>query len=257
VVSDKPVVNILKPSGSQILGNIAVKVEAYDPNVGPCPSGLATLSASVSSAGGAFGSLSIPLTLDHTLSAPAPTHVTGTGTFTPTGGSGLAGSSFSTSFLSSSPRGIGTYVLSVTATDVAGNSTTATYQFAVNYTAAFTTVSVPGGCNPSHVTGACQGQFKFTLNRATNVNADDSSDGAPMFDQTVDTDLVAGSTVKSTHTYGTVAITACVQIDTSVPDYQTNYDNIGGAVASYVLKIYALDVDGHPMLQGTSNAISF
>ena len=80
-----PVVSVTKPSGDEILGVIGVEVTAFDP-AGPVASGLASVSATVTSAGGTVSGLPISLAFDLSLPQPAGVVVTGTGSFTPKGG---------------------------------------------------------------------------------------------------------------------------------------------------------------------------
>lgn len=250
-----PVVSVTKPSEDQILGVIGVEIQALDPAT-LVATGLYSLSAYVSSAGGTVSSLPIPLSLDTSLPTAAGVTVTGTGSFTPVGGSGSAGTTAVGAFTSASRSGIGTYTINAEATDGAGNtgygSKTLKVDYAVAFVKQFSTPTCQSGGN-----GNCTGQFQFTVNRS---NA--TSDGAFMFDQTVLVELVRTSDnmVVATHTYGTGSINSWVQIDATNLRYQTHFkrEDIGAlAPTAYQAKVYFLDVDSTPVLQGTSTSVSF
>jgi len=252
-----PVVSVTKPSGDEILGVIGVEVTAFDPT-GPVASGLASISASVESAGKTV-SEPISLALDHSLPQPAGVVVTGTGSFTPTGGApgSIAGTTEAAAFTSSSRSGIGSYTITAHASDVAGNSEEASKNFNVKYDVAFTDQSVPNGCRTTNL-NPCAGRFKFTVKRS-NV----TSDGAFMFDHTVVVKLVrtTNNTVAATHVFGTGSINDVVQIDATNLVYQTTFkhSDLPGnpPFAGYKLEVYFLDVDGNVMLQATSSSLSF
>jgi hypothetical protein len=256
------VLTINSPStAAETLGPLAVSIQAYDPSPG---SGLASLKAWISSAGGAVSKVNIPLTLDSALPAAAGVTVNGSGSYTPTGGTGTAGTADSLAFASSSRSGIGTYTVTATCTDVAGNIGQAKVTFAVNYAVSFTDTFVPNGCKSSN-THPCRGMFKFDVNRSNTT-----SDGAFMFDHTVKVNLVstANSTSNScsnsslavqSHPFGTGSINSQTQINAN-PEYQTNFD--GGNISivpfgSYVAQACFLDVDGKRDLQGTSSSVNF
>ena len=73
-----PVVSVTKPTGDEILGVIPIEVQAYDPDTLPIATGLASMSATVSSAGGTVSNLPILLTLDSSLAVGPGITVTGT-----------------------------------------------------------------------------------------------------------------------------------------------------------------------------------
>ena len=195
-----PVVSVTKPSGDEILGVIGVEVTAFDPD-GPVASGLASISASVSSAGGTVSGLPISLAFNPSLPQPAGVVVTGTGSFTPTGGApgSTEGTTDAAAFTSNFRSGIGSYTINAQASDVAGNIGYGSKSFIVKYDVAFTGQSVPAGCNAGNL-NPCAGRFKFTVRRS-NV----TSDGAFMFDHTVVVKLVRVSDngLAATHVFGT------------------------------------------------------
>jgi hypothetical protein len=250
-----PVVSVTKPSGDEILGVIGVEVTAFDPD-GPVASGLASISASVSSARGTVSGLPISLAFDRSLPQPAGVVVTGTGSFTPTGGApgSTEGTTDAAAFTSGSRSGIGSYTINTEARDVAGNIGYGSKSFNVKYDVAFTDQSVPGGCNAGKL-NACAGRFKFTVKRS-NV----TSDGAFMFDHTVVVKLVRSdnNVIAAKHVFGTASINDVVQIENL--EYQTNFkhSDLPGspAWASYKLQVYFLDVDGNEMLQAESSSLS-
>ena len=252
-----PVVSVTKPSGDEILGVIGVEVTAFDPD-GPVASGLASVSASVSSAGGTVSGLPISLAFNPSLPQPAGVVVTGTGSFTPTGGApgSTEGTTDATAFTSGSRSGIGSYTINAQASDVAGNIGYGSKSFNVKYDVAFTDQSVPPGCNAGNL-NPCAGRFKFTVKRS-NV----TSDGAFMFDHTVVVKLVrSDNTVVATHVFGTASINDVVKIDQTDLVYQTNFrhSDLPGnpALTSYKLRVYFLDVDGNLVLQAESSSLSF
>lgn len=249
-------------TAAQTLGPIAVSVQASDPSPG---SGLASLSASISSAGGAVSNVNIPLTLDNSLPQAAGVVVTGTGSYTPTGGSGTAGTAGTSAFTGSSRSGIGTYTITASCADVAGNTNTASVTFAVNYAVSFTQYGPQSSkCSSSH-TESCGSMYQFGVNRS-----DMTSDGAFMYDQTVVVNLVSsanassnsctnGSLAVQSHPYGTGSVNSETQI-TTTPDYQTKFDGSDTTAipfGSYAAQACFLDVDGNPDLQATSPASSF
>jgi len=262
------VVTISAPtSAPQTLGPIAVSVSAYDPNPSTtCPgSGLASLTASISSAGGAVSNVNIPLTLSSTLPLAGGVVMTGSGSYTPTGGTGGSGTSLSSAFTAASRSGIGTYTITATCNDIAGNPGTASVTFPVNYAVSWTQEQVPGGCT-STKTKPCQAMFKFDVDRSSAT-----SDGAFMYDETVKVTLVSSANSSSnsctnsslaiaSHPFGTGSINSNTQIDPTVPDYQTNFDGSNTSTVpfgSYVAQACFSDVDGNPNLQGTSPSVNF
>jgi hypothetical protein len=254
-----PVVTVTKPTGDEILGVIPVEVQAYDPDTPPVATGLASMSATVSSAGGTVSGLAVPLTLDQSLPVAAGVTVTGTGTFTPTGGAPGAGpgTTDAAAFTGSSRSGIGSYTINAQAVDGAGNIGYGSKSFKVNYQVSFTKQDSTNPCQ-SGGNSSCTGQFKFTVNRSSIT-----SDSAFMYDHTVEIDLVrvSDSKVVATHVYGTGpgGVLSWVQIDTT-PIYQTNFrrGDIGASgPIGYVAKVYFYDVDNNRVLHATSNSVTF
>ena len=249
-----PTVTINKPTGDDILGPVSVEITAVDPVPG---TGVNTMGASISSAANTVSNVAISLSLNQALPVASGVLVTGTGTFSPVGGTGTAGTTSGTAFTSAARSGIGSYTLTASATDVAGNTGTAAKPFKLTYALEFTKASAQPPCATGG-TSNCTGQFQFTLRRSSVT-----SDGAFMFDQTVRVELVntASNAVVAAHTYGTGDIKAWVQIDAAAFQYQTNFrrGDIAGAVSSatYEAKVYCKDVDGNWMLQGTSPTVTF
>ncbi len=122
-----PVITVTKPSGDEILGEILMEVQAYDPDIPPLASGLASISATVSSAGGTVSS-AVLLMLDSELPVPAGVMITGSGAFIPIGGSGVLGQ-VTNQFTSEFPSGIGSYRIDAQAKDSAGNTGYASRSF--------------------------------------------------------------------------------------------------------------------------------
>jgi len=253
-----PVVSVTKPSGDEILGVIGVEITAFDPT-GPVASGLASITASVNSAGGAVSGLPISLVLDQSLPQAAGVVVTGTGSFTPTGGApaSAAGTTDALAFTGALRSGIGSYTINAQATDVAGNLGQGSKSFNVRYDVAFTDQSVAPGCRAGNL-NPCAGRFKFTVRRS-NV----TSDGAFMFDHTVVVKLVRSdnNNVVATHVFGTGSVNDVVQIDSVNLMYQTTFkhSDLPGnpGFTAYKLQVYFRDVDGNEMLQATSSSLSF
>ncbi|MRR06140.1 MAG: hypothetical protein EG828_04225 [Deltaproteobacteria bacterium] len=252
-----PTVNITKPSGDEILGVIPIEIKAVDPDTPPVATGLNSIIATVSSAGGAVSNLSIPLTLDLPLPVAAGIMVTGTGCFTPIGGTGPAGTTNDLAFTSSSRSGIGSYTINAQATDGAGNTGYGSNTFAVKYDVTFSQQSAPPACTTKTGTPGsnCTAMFQFSANRS-NI----TSDGAFMYDHTVVVKLVRDDgMVMAAHSYGTGSILSQVQID---PDYKTHFkrgDLAGSptAAGTYKAYVYFLNVDGSEILQATSNNVIF
>jgi len=253
-----PVVTVIKPASDEILGVIPVEIQAYDPVTLPA-SGLAAMSATVSSAGGAVSNLSIPLSLNQTLLATAGVIVTGTGSFTPTGGAAGpgVGTTDALAFTSSSRSGIGSYTINAQAQDGAGNTGYGSKSFKVNYSVTFTKEFSTNPCQDGG-NGQCTGQFKFNVNRSNST-----SDGAFMYDHTVEVMLVrtSDSVVVKTHNFGTGDPKDFVKIDTT-PFYQTNFkrgelDGPPSGPATYRAEVYFLDVDNNLVLQGKSKDVTF
>jgi hypothetical protein len=245
-----PIVTINSPSGDNILGVISVEITANDPVPG---TGVETMSATVSSAGGAVSDEAIALT--DNAPQPAGSPATATGTFIPTGGTGSEGTTLASAFTSTSRSGIGTYTLTAEATDGAGNIGKKTSTFQVKYDVAFTQADQIGGNNANST-----GRFAFTVKRSALT-----SDGASMYDRTVVVKLVRTSdnTVVATHVYGTGDIKAYVQIDATDPAnpvYQTRFKrgDIGASASNtYKARVFFLDVDGTLVQQVESAPVSF
>lgn len=251
-----PVVTVTKPAGDEILGVIGIEIQAYDPD-GPAASGLASMSAAISSSGGAVSNVAVSLTPDVPLPVAPGVTVTAAGSYAPAGGSpsDTSGTTEALAFTASSRSGIGTYVIDATAMDVAGNSGVASTTFNVNYQVAFTREFSTNPCKTGG-SGTCTGQFAWTVNRSSIT-----SDGAPMWDKTVVAKLrrVSDDVVVGTHTFGTDDIKDCVQIGDDVV-YKSNFrrSDIGGSgPAGYRVDVYFLNVDGVLMLQATSNTLIF
>ena len=149
------------------------------------------MGATIISAGGTVSNLVIALALDHSLPFAAGVTVTGTGTFYPAGGTGATGTTLETAFTSAARSGIGTYTLTASATDVAGNTGSTAKAFKLTYALEFTKASAQPTCAGGG-TSNCTGQFHFTLRRSSVT-----SNGALMFDRTVPVDLVNTATTPS------------------------------------------------------------
>jgi hypothetical protein len=243
-----PAVAIDSPAdgSTHILGPISGQIRANDPVPG---TGVMTIVAGVASAG---GTVIEALTLVADTPQPAGFDATATGTFSPTGASGPAGTTALTAFTSSSRSGIGTYILAADATDGAGNVGMADSTFHVKYDVAFTVADQTGANNANST-----GRFRFTVKRSSVT-----SDGAFMFDQTVVVRLVrtSDSAVIATHLFGAGDIKDFVQIDGTVPEYKTNFRRgaIGAAASdSYKAELHFLDVDGNLIKQGESATVTF
>jgi hypothetical protein len=248
-----PTVTITKPTGDEVLGPVSVEIAAVDPVPG---TGVNWMGATISSAGNTVSNLAIPLTLDQSLPVAAGVTVTGTGTFSPTGGTGTTGTILGIAFTSAARSGIGSYTLTASATDVAGYTGSITKAFKLTYAVEFPTAFAPPSCAGSS-NNNCTGQFQFTLRRSSVT-----SDGAFMVDQTVRVELVntATNAIVATHTYGTGDIKAVVQIDTVAFEYKTHFrraDFGASSPATYVARISCRDVDNQWMLQGTSASVTF
>lgn len=240
-----PVATISKPTAgsSHILGPIDIGITASDPVPG---TGVAGIGAIVSSLGGAVNQ-GIILTTD--TPKPAGETATGTGTFTPTGGTDPTwgtrlDSAFDNNTSTANPRsGTGTYTLVATATDGASNPGTASSTFYVKYNVNFTTAEKFGGN---------KAKFHFTVRR---------SDDTFMYDKTVVVKLFKQngeiwSPVGTNHPYGTVAddIKNNVQIDATVPEYKTQFHGLSSG--TYKAEVWFMDVDGTEIKQAESNQVT-
>jgi hypothetical protein len=250
-----PVVSVSKPSGDETLGVVGVEIQAFDP-VGPAATGLASISATIRSSGGAINNLPIAMSLSAPLPVPAGTTVTATGSFSPAGGSpsDQSGTSQALAFTALSRSGIGTYTIDASAVDGAGNTGSASRTFNVKYQIGFVKEFSTNPCQ-SGGNGSCTGQFDWTVNRSAVT-----SDGALMWDKTVVARLrrVGDSVVVASHVYGTGDPKDDVKFETSV--YKTNFrrSEIGATGSTaYRLEIYFLDVDGSEVLQATSSIVTF
>jgi|GEM_PF-4139999 len=268
-----PTVNITKPIGDEILGVTGVEVKAADP-ASPGATGLASLTAKVSSAGGVVSNLPITLTLDTPLTALPGVEVTGTGSFGPTGGphADSQGTTDVLAFTGGARSGIGNYTITATAEDGVGLTTTATKNFNVKYQVDPTTLTgqTNGVCSSTATSGNpanCSGTVKFTVKRS---NA--TSDGAFMFDHTVEVDIVrkSDSAVMATHAYGTGALSSNTQIDTTNLLYQTVFTRgdlysslcstqtcLRTKQSTYNAKVYFKDVDNNRVIQFISDDVTF
>ena len=201
------------------------------------------------SAGNTVSNQAIALTLDQSLPVTAGVTATGTGTFYPPGGDGIAGTTLGTAFTSAARSGIGTYTLTARATDVAGNMGSSAKAFKLTYALEVIKASAQPPCAGGG-TSNCTGQFQFTLRRLSVT-----SDGAFMFYDARLIWSIPPATRSSLHGNGTGDIKAWVQIDTSAFQYQTHFrrGDFGATTpATYVAKVYCRDVDNNWMLQGTS-----
>jgi hypothetical protein len=215
--------------------------------------GVETLSATISSAKGIVSNLDIPLSYTP---QPAGSDATGTGSFTPTGGSGSAGTTLASAFTSTSRSGIGTYTLYAEAEDGAGNVGHASSGFQVKYDVQFTQQETHLTGNPNNN----EGRFAFTVKRS-NV----TSDGAFMYDKTVVVQLVrSDNTVVATHVFGasgnTNQVVRILDPDTSSARYKTDFKrgDIGAtSSASYKARVLFLDVDGNLAYQAESASVTF
>lgn len=270
-----PTVSINKPAGDQILGVIPVEISAVDPAPG---SGVASLSGSVSSTGGAVSNQVLTLTVAGLPqgSGAAGTPVVATTNFTPFGGTGTAGTSLAQAFTSANRSGIGTYLLNARATDGAGNTGFGNAIFKVKYDLNFTQTAVANGCpggnanNPQF--GPCNAMYQLKAKRSAAT-----SDGAFMFDTTVVLKLVRTSdnVVVATHICASAncnggAIHGNVQIDETNKLYKSHFrhsdldadpntagQQVPATLNEYRLDVYFMDVDGNLMLQGSSQPLMF
>jgi len=247
------VINSPADGSSPILGPIAVSITANDPVEG---TGVASISAKVSSAGSAVTDQVIPLTIAPAPIVPAGTDALGSGTFNPFGGTGPNGTTLLDAFDATTPSGIGSYTLEASASDAVGNtSAPVTSGFQVKYDIQFTKQDFNTNGQPKNFTA----QFKFTVKRSSTT-----SDGAFMFDKTVTVKLVRTSDnfVVSTHVYGVGDIKDNVQID-STPVYQTNFVKgiVFGATlpdpTQYKAELWFKDVDGTLVKQAESDPGTF
>lgn len=249
-----PVVNILEPAdgSTHILGELDVEVQAMDPAPG---SGLAigAITANISSAGGTVSNESIPLTDDGPKAAGET--LTALGGLIPIGGGGAQGTTEVSAFTSSSPSGIGMYVISATATDVLGNTSVAiTSAFQVKYDVQFTTQT--GSINNGNP-GQSNGHFKFTAKRSNTT-----SDGAFMYDQTVLVELrkTSDDSLVATHTRTSGSGVNEAVVFASDPAYETRFRraDIGVSAAdNYYARVLFMDVDGNLVQQAVSNNVNF
>lgn len=246
-----PQVSIGEPSLDELLGITALKVQAYDPaHTGA--TGLASLKASISSAGGAVSAVNIlPLDMDKPFVAPPGEVVTGDGSYTPRGGDGPDGIPEGTPFDPGFLSGIGNYTLTAEATDVAGNTGTAHKSFKVDYEVGFTqeTGNCSGNPNKPSPNDKCQLQVSFTVNRSGVT-----SDHADMFDQTVRVvlkDMI--NTVIDNNTFGTSSINDNVQYDATEKTYKTKFQFTRGQMAgssAVKVEVSFVDIDGNIVPQG-------
>lgn len=244
-----PVIVFNEPSGSALLGPVFVSVGAKDPAGGD---GLASVSAWISSKGNAVSALPVALVQDPVLPVAADVVSTGEGYFVPLGAEDVdaAGASLATAFTSTNRSGIGTYALTVSATDAAGNTSTETSaEFVLNYSVVITQDGAPGGDNANST-----GKFKIVVTRY---------DAQPVCDQTVVVDLLpaAGGEPVKTHTYGTTGdVKKEAWLDPVTGDYKTSFrrGEIPAATkASYKVRVSFRDVDGNLTVQGEAGPWDF
>lgn len=263
--SVKPTVTITEPTSDQILGMIPVEVTANDPSAN-CGTGVASLSATVSSSGGAVSGLLLldsstnTGTFDQSFTVPAGTTVKGDATFTPTGGSGTGGTDGGTPFSALALGGIGNYTINAEAKDVIGNIGTATQNFNVTYDLSFNS-------SPGNAEGKIN--IKFTVKRS-NIPP---NDGAFMVDETVAVALRTASSASSSgpgdastygslvHYFGCGDVKTQVQIKTSsgvsscptatAETYETHYDSGLTSGTAYYADVWFKDVDNVWRLEGT------
>jgi hypothetical protein len=265
-----PTVTVTKPNGDQLLGVTGVTVTAIDPDTPPgCGTGVVSMSASLSSAGGAVSNQAITLTPSPGLPVVAGVLVTSPGSITPVGGTGTAGTVNGSPFTSGSLSGIGNYTITAHATDGAGNIGAGTDNFNVTYDVTITNIRVSGSATPCDTSGGplCVADFRFLVNRSNST-----SDGAFMFDETVVVKLknTGTNTYVATHSYGCTDPLTEVEIKTTTgaacaPAAATNFyatgfrrDHIGASgPATYVAEIYFLNVDNTLSLQATSSSVTF
>lgn len=245
-----PTVSIDSPAdaSSLILGPISISITATDPAPG---SGLGTgaVSASIKSAG---NTVNEPLTLADNGPQPAGSALTATGSYTPTGGTGTAGTTSGTAFSSGSRSGIGTYTITASATDLASNtSADVTSTFQVKYDVEFSTQT--GQINTGNPSNS-NGHFIFTADRSSVT-----SDGAFMYDNTVKVELhkASDNSLVATHTLG-----AGVQANVvySGASYETKFlrGDIGATASdSYYVLVFFMDVDGNYAQQAKSSNVTF
>lgn len=263
---DPPVVTIISPFNNYTLGPVPVRFKATDPAVGPTNSapgtGIASISATVSSIGNAVTTVravdnqSVTLTIAPSLPVDAGVEVTGTGTFTPTGGTGPMGTGIMIAFFDAIGHrsGIGSYTLTAKATDGEGNVGSATSDFKVNYDVSF--VEAAGQVNSGQPQNS-RGRFSFSAKRLG---------GTFMYDQTVVVQLIRTSdgAIMATHSYGgswDLSINDYVQID-GTPVHKTHFrrgDLLGPptAAAAYKARVLFLDVDGNLIQQAESAQVIF
>jgi len=246
-----PTVTIDDPadSSTKILGNIDVRIRANDPAPG---SGVASMSATISSAGGTVNNEALELADD--APQPAGSDATATGTYTPTGGSGLAGTTEAGAFAGASRSGIGTYTISATATDADGNVGVASSTFQVKYSVEFL---VQAGSINTGNPGNSNGHFKFTANRSATPS------GVFIYDKTVVVELRKSSddSLVATHVFGSLAGGANSNVVfTADPAYETRFrrGDIGASGSdTYYGRLLFVDVDGNPVQQAQSNNVTF
>jgi hypothetical protein len=248
------VINNPADASSHILGPIAVNITANDPSPG---TGVASISAKVSSLGGAVTDKDIPLTIAPPPIVPAGTDAVGTGTFNPVNPSGGSkdGTTLASAFDSANPSGIGTYRLTAMAKDAAipANVRTATSTFGVKYDVQFL---IKEGNENKGKPDNSHGHFQFTVKR--------SSPADFIYDKTVKVELiqVSNGKVVATHVYtggGGGVFENVVFSDTPLA-YETKFrrSDIGASGSgTYQAKIYFMDVDGNFTEQAVSDNVTF
>jgi hypothetical protein len=245
-----PDVTIDSPANgsTHILGVIPVQVTANDPAPG---SGVQSISATISSAGGTVSGLGISFDTN-TAPQPAGSDAVATGSFTPTGGTGPDGLTEDDAFTPVARSGIGTYTLDAEAIDGASNVGHASSTFQVKYDVQFTTqTGMINSGNPAN----SNGHFQFTAKRSNYT-----SDGKFIYDETVVVQLIRTSDnlLIASHVLGAGVNSHVVY--TATPSYETKFrrGDIGATASdSYKVKVLFLDVDNNLVEQKESNTVTF
>jgi hypothetical protein len=247
-----PDVSITKLVGDPpgVLGTVPVTFTGRD----SCDA-IDSMTATVASSGGAVNQ-NISLSVTPSLPIPALTTATATGSFTPYGGSGAAGTTDALAFtnVSGNRSGIGNYMVTAQAIDHNNGSGADSWSFDVNYTLRFTKQYIPSTCIPGRVPMGCQAELNFVANRSNS-----SSDGAFMFDHTVIVALLDSSNnVVATHPYGVGSVSAFTQINPLVPMYLTTFIHpTGKPIQTYHAVVYFVNIDGSLVAQATSDPLTF
>lgn len=245
-----PDVTILAPSGSNILGQLPLSFTAKDPAPG---TGVESVSASISSVGGAVSDVPVALSTDLSLPQAADVLVTATGTFVPKGGlsGSVNGTTIASAFASASLSGNGSYTLTARAVDGAGNEGSTSQAFDVTYNIVMDLTPQINSGQPTK----SNVKVKFTANRSAVT-----SDGAFMYDKTVVVRLVYASdnSLAAERAYGTGDIKDYVQINGD-PAYETHIYRPASVttVKAYKVQVFFKDVDGNLMKMAESGSVNF